>query len=92
MVDFVVNAPPLGVPTGIRIGTEFFHYAASPGKQAEDRQQFALLSRGMNIVDIADVSFLKDPTGAAAIIKVKQALGLTRDVDPIMTGTTRRNR
>lgn len=92
VIDFVVNSPPMGIPTGIRIGTEYFHFAAPPGKQAEDEHQFALLSRSMNIVDINDFEFLADPTGEAAIIRVKEALGLIRRPDPIQTGTTRRNR
>lgn len=92
VIDFLVNAPPLSTPTGIRIGTEFFHFAAAPGKQAADQLQFALLARGYNLVDINDFQFLKDKTGAAAVIKVKEALGLIRSVDPIQTGTTRRNR
>jgi hypothetical protein len=92
VVDFVVSSAPGGVPIGLRIGTEFFHFAAAPGKQASDELQFALLSRGMNIVDINDFDFLQDPSGQAAVVRVKEALGLIRRPDPIASNTTRRNR
>lgn len=92
VVDFVVNSVPGGIPIGIRVGTEYWHFAAPPGKQASDQLQFALLSRGLNIVDINDFTFTNDPTGQAAMVRVKEALGLIRSVDPIMSGTTRRNR
>lgn len=91
VIDFVVYTAPGGKPIGLRVATEYFHFFAGPDKVASDEIQKELLSREFDIVDINDYEITADPTGQAAVIKVKQALGLIYS-NPITLGVARRNR
>jgi hypothetical protein len=91
VIDFAVYTVPGGKPIGLRLATEFFHFFAGSAKIASDEIQKELLSRDFDIADIQDYEITGDPTGQAAIIKVKQALGLIAS-NPITLGVARRNR
>jgi hypothetical protein len=49
------------------------------------------LMDSISVVDIYDYTFSGDPTGAAVMQVVKNALGLIEIPDPLRSGTVRRN-
>jgi hypothetical protein len=86
VVDFVykLSHPPLMV----RIQTYRWHLAAPAGKQALDNAQLAALARNFDVVDVYSEDYIGDPTGEAAIVLLKETLGLIRRQNPITAGST----
>jgi len=92
LVDFVVYAAGTGkMDIGLRVQTEYFHIFGGQEKQAYDTfQRNAIESSGMTVIDLVDQDILGDPTGAKAIVTVKNAVGLIERPNPILTGTALR--
>ena len=91
VVDFIVWRTQTGRPLGIRIQTEYFHLFTSHAKQVSDMLQRQKLMDQIDVVEIYDYQITADPTGQAAIIAVKQALGILELPDPLAGATARRN-
>lgn len=90
-VDFMVWGPFRdATPVAIRIQTEFFHNFAQIGQQFYDITTRDRLENGMEVHDIYDYSYLRDESGAAAIIEVKKAMGLIGGGREITRGTVQR--
>lgn len=90
-IDFVVwNPYPRGTPIAIRIQTEFFHNFASNDTQVFDILHKERLSRGFAVVDIYDFDYMRDGTGAAIIVLLKDALGMIERPSAIRTGRVQR--
>lgn len=71
----------------VRLQTFRFHLAADSLKQAYDRKQLRAIAGYFDVIDVYEGDFINDPTGEAAILCVKQALGLIQRVNPIAAGT-----
>lgn len=84
VIDFVVFRPEEQI--GIRIQTSRFHDAAGPTQQGYDALQVVALGRRYRVIDIFEQDFIDDPTGQAAVVVVKEALGLTQRAPTISTG------
>lgn len=67
----------------VRIQTYRFHTAADANQQFHDRTQLANLSRQFDVRDVYSEDFIGDRTGQAAIVVVKEVLGLIRRSDPL---------
>jgi hypothetical protein len=91
VVDFIVWRTNTGRPLGIRVQTEYWHLYASREQQVHDLNQRGRLMDSISVVDIYDYTFSGDPTGAAVMQVVKNALGLIEIPDPLRSGTVRRN-
>lgn len=89
-IDFFVYHPPRGRAVAIRIQTEHFHLYVDNRKQIYDRMQSANLSGAFDVVDIYEQDYLNDKTGQSIVLLMKDAIGLLRRRDPILTGTARR--
>ena len=69
---------------GIRIQTRYFHVAQPPQQKAFDRLQRARLEQnGIRVSDVYEDDFIDDPSGRAAILVLKEAIGLRERLDPI---------
>lgn len=76
-LDFVVWQPGArGKPIGIRVQTEFFHNFANNETQVYDIIHRDRLEKGFAVVDLYDSDYMRDPTGSAVIVLLKEALGL----------------
>lgn len=91
VVDFIVWRTMTGRPLGIRIQTEHFHLFTSNAKQVSDMMQRQKLMDQIDLVDLYDYQITNDATGQAAIIAVKNALGLLELPDPLRGATVKRN-
>lgn len=90
-IDFVVwNPYPRGTPIAIRIQTEFFHNFARNDTQVFDILHKERLSRGFAVVDIYDFDYMRDGTGQAIIVLLKDALGMIERPSAIRTGRVQR--
>lgn len=90
-VDFVVwNPGPRGKPIAIRVQTEAYHLFANNDTQVFDILHRERVSGGYTVIDIFDYDFMRDGTGQAIIVILKQALGLIERPDPISTGAVQR--
>lgn len=84
-IDFLYT---LAYPAlAVRIQTYRYHLATTSFKQAYDTAQLLRELGAFNVVDVYEQDFLSDATGAAAIIMVKQTLGLIATQNPL-TGRT----
>jgi hypothetical protein len=79
-----------GAQVYLRVQTEYRHIYADAEKQAYDRLQFLSQSKVASVIDLFDYLFVNDPSGQAAIVVCKQALGLIQIPDPIVAGTAKR--
>jgi hypothetical protein len=77
-------------PVAIRIQTEFFHNFATIDNQIYDITMRDKLENGFDVYDIYDYEYMRDPSGAAIIIKLKQAMGLIGGGPSISRGTVQR--
>ncbi len=85
VVDFLIT---LSYPfIVLRIQTPRYHILTDSRKQAYDALQLSQLSNKFLVVDIYSQDFLADESGAAAIVVVKEALGLIRRRNPLTSGT-----
>jgi hypothetical protein len=91
VIDFVIYPGPQyqGRPLALRIQTEFFHNAAfGENKIALDYiQKIRLIDQGFEVYDIQELGFLKDETGKAAIMAVRNAMRGIHESDPVRGGT-----
>lgn len=88
-VDFVVFQPPTII--GVRILSERYHLFTSSEKQAYDEQQKAALeAAGVTVFDLYEDEYLLDPSGQAAIIAMKRAIGRLSSLNPLTSGTALR--
>ena len=88
-VDFVVFQPPTII--GVRILSERYHVYTSSEKQAYDEQQRAALeAAGVTVFDLYEDEYLNDPSGQAAIIAMKRAIGRLSSLNPLTSGTALR--
>lgn len=90
IIDFVVwdRQPRIA----IRVQSERFHIATLADRHTYDRQQREMLERsGYKVVDVYEEHFLKDKSGFAAIMVVKDALKGIERPSPIAykTGQSR---
>jgi hypothetical protein len=76
----------------VRIQTYRYHLATTSIKQAYDQAQELRELGSFDEIDVYEQEFLGDETGQAAIIRLKQVLGLINTADPLMAGTTRLTR
>jgi hypothetical protein len=72
----------------VRLQSYRFHEDVDAFKQAYDRIQLARLSGVYEVVDIYEEDFIGDPTGEAAILVVKAAVGLVRHQNPLSSFQT----
>jgi hypothetical protein len=86
VLDFVVFRPYERI--GIRIVTSRFHEAAGAKQQGYDALQVVTLGRQFRVVDVYESDLISDPTGQAAIIAMKRAIGLLASTDRIRAGTS----
>lgn len=71
----------------IRVQTQRFHEQAGSEKQGLDiLQVIQLESQGYTVQDIFESDFIKDDNGQAAIVVVKEALGMIQRVSTITSG------
>ena len=70
----------------VRIQTYRFHLATPSEKQAYDAIQDAHLSQSFEVVDVYSQDYIGDPSGEAAVILVKETLGLGRRQNPLSAG------
>jgi hypothetical protein len=90
-IDFVVWGPfQNATPVAIRIQTEFFHNFTTIDNQIYDITMRDKLENGFDVYDIYDYEYMRDPSGAAIIIKLKQAMGLIGGGPSISRGTVQR--
>jgi len=90
-IDFVVWGPfPKAQPVAIRIQTEFFHNFTTIENQIYDITMRDRLESGFEVYDIYDYEYIRDPSGSAAIIKCKQAMGMIGGGREISRGTVQR--
>lgn len=84
-IDFLytLSWPPLAV----RLQSFRYHVAATSFKQAYDDAQLIRELGAFDVIDIYEENFITDETGQAAIIQVKDFLGLIRHQDPRTAGT-----
>lgn len=80
-VDFLyrVSYPELVV----RIMTYRYHEATNAIQQAYDHEQQRRLLGSFDEVEVFEADFVGDPTGEAAIVLLKETLGLIRRRDPL---------
>jgi hypothetical protein len=84
-VDFVYYLP--GQMIGVRIQTDRYHLSAGVEKQGYDQVQRRNLSRLLDVRDVFERDFMKDPSGEAACRLLIDTLGGRDRLDPISTGT-----
>lgn len=85
VIDFVFYANRVRV--AIRIQTARFHDAVGALKQGYDRIQLVTLqSQGWRVQDVYEMDFIHDPSGQAAVIVAKEAIGLIQRPSTITTG------
>lgn len=90
-VDFMVYGGfAKAKPIAIRVQTEFFHNYAPITKQFYDRIQRSNLQSGHEVVDIYDQDYMRDPTGAAVIVLLKEAMGIIERPNVITSGRVQR--
>lgn len=89
-IDFTVNYR--GERVGIRIESERYHIFVNPIQAAYDREAIYMTSARNRIVNLYEQDFIGDPTGAAAIVLVKEALRGEQRPDPRSAGSARRVR
>ncbi len=90
-VDFMVRGPfQNATPAAIRIQTEFFHNFTTIENQIYDIIMRDKLENGFEVYDIYDYQYMRDPSGSAIIIKLKQAMGLIGGGPEISRGTVQR--
>lgn len=88
-VDFVIYQSPTII--GIRLLSERYHLFTSSEKQAYDEQQkSALEAAGVTVFDLYEDEYLNDPSGQAAIIACKRAIGRLASLNPLTSGTALR--
>lgn len=70
----------------IRIVTPYFHEGKGAQVQGYDQLQLMDIERnGYTVIDVFSSDYMRDPTGAAAVIAAKQAVGLTQRTSTIRT-------
>lgn len=84
VVDFVVYTPHDRI--GLRIQTSYFHASTGAFAQGLDMLQRVALADVMTVEDLYDQDFITDPTGEAAVIIVKSALGLIERPNVLTSG------
>ena len=90
-IDFVVWGPGRGMaPVAIRVQTEFFHNFARNDTQVFDRLHRERLSGGFVVRDIYDFDYMRDGTGQAVIVLLKEVLGLLERPPAITSGRVQR--
>jgi hypothetical protein len=89
-VDFIIWGIGNASPIAIRIQTEFFHNFASNDTQFYDIVQRDRLQNGFEVVDLYDYEYMRDETGRAVIVLLKQAMGLIETPNPIRSGAVQR--
>ena len=90
-IDFVFWGPfPGATPIAIRVQTEFRHNFANIETQVYDIIQRDRLENGFEVVDIYDFDFLRDRTGQAVIVLLKDILGLIERPSAIRSGRVQR--
>lgn len=72
----------------VRIVTYYWHLAQNAEHQARDRIQLINLADNFHVVDVHEQDFIADETGEAAIVLLKETLGLVRRPSPLAAGTT----
>lgn len=90
--DFVIHNTPSGRPILLRLQTERYHLFVTGQMHAYDALQKQRLLRDAEVVDIYEYAIVEDPTGAAAIKAIKNAIGLIELPNPLTAGTVRRIR
>lgn len=89
-IDFIVWNYPGATPIAIRILTEFFHNFANIDTQFYDRIQRDRLENGFEVFDLFDYQYMRDVTGQAVIVLLKQAMGLIEGPSPVRSGVVQR--
>lgn len=89
-VDFIVWGFGNATPVAFRIQTEWFHNFADIDTQLYDAIQRDRMENGFEVVDIYDQDYMRDPTGKAIIVLLKDGMGLIERPSVIRTGRVQR--
>jgi hypothetical protein len=84
--DFVYYGRKGGSRVAIRIVTPYFHEGKGARVQGYDLLQILTIERhGYTVIDVFSSDYMRDPTGAAAVVAAKQAIGLLQRTSTIRT-------
>lgn len=95
VLDFLVEPGSYSRQSGgiaIRIQTEYYHVYTDGRTHALENILESRLARHYEVRDLWDQEFVRDPTGEAAVLAVKQVLSGQRQANPVRTRTAIRPR